>query len=158
MVSSRSTVPDNGRLRPRPTVAVVVHTESPIACRPITTGVPLTTRRRIVLSQPSHWKNTADRLPYVEPRGVGRDGTQPHPAGPRVVLLELLVGGRTDVPFAVKRDGARDRGALVEGEDVGRHVGSLAGNTNANRRVYREARQKCVETLGPKGRGDHRLG
>ena len=85
------------------------------------------------MSNPAIGKARLIGVQYVEPRGVGRDGTQPHPAGPRVVPLELLVGGRTNVPFAVKRDGARDRAALVEGEDVGGHVGSLAGNTNANR-------------------------
>jgi hypothetical protein len=30
-------------------VGLVVHTESPIACRPVTTGFPFTTRRRSVL-------------------------------------------------------------------------------------------------------------
>jgi len=91
--------------------------------------------------QPSHWKNTADRLQYVEPRGVGRDGTQPHPAGPGGVLLELLVGGQTDVPFAVKRDGARDRGPLVEGEDAEDTSGS-----------WRAIRMRTQEYTAKRGR------
>src|SRR5215831_19369026 len=101
--------------------------------------------------QPSHWKNTADRLQYVEPRGVGRDGTQPHPAERRVVLLELLVGGRTDVPFAVKRDGARDRGALVEGEDVRRPRRVLGGQYECEpKTIPRSAAEMCSDA-GPQG-------
>jgi hypothetical protein len=52
MVSSRSTAPDSVMLRPRPRVGLVVHTESPMACSPVTTAAPSTTRRRRVLCNP----------------------------------------------------------------------------------------------------------